>query len=218
MSRALLSYASSVRWAFLLLLATAACGSDPEPADSGGFGAHTLGSLAEECEGVSGLSGQAILDQRADSFSSTLSYVTAQGQKVNPTDLSVQLAWPDAPAATCYPPYEAHSHQVAFARVAIQGLGLSFVTTDGKLTESLPAKAWLLLLPSGAKSVQVMAVTTPYALTGRWQAPPEYQSFDTLVFTVGLPSQSGVVAVSAQPSAEIDAGVLRGSLAVASFP
>ncbi len=196
-----------------------ACGSSDDAASDGGkFGGHQLASLSDPCEGMAGLTGQSILDQRVDAQDSTLAYITASGQPVDPTDVSVTIAWPDAPAATCYPPFESQSHQVADRRVAIAGLTLGFSTADGKFSETLPAKAWLMVNSGAVGPMQILAATTRPELKGTWQPFPEYATFSTMLFALVPSLQSGVVAASAQPVDELQAGVIQGSLAVATFP
>ncbi len=92
---------------------------------------------------IAGLTGQAILDQRADSIQTTLGYVTADAQRIDATALSMTLQWPATPTATCYPPYAEKGVPLADARVAIDGVQLHFSTADGKFNETLQAKAWL---------------------------------------------------------------------------
>ena len=205
--------------ALLTLPLLVACGSsDEEGADGNGFGGHDLSSLTDPCEGIAGLTGQAILDQRVDTLDSTLAYITASGAPVDPTAVSLTISWPDAPVATCYPPFESQSHQVADRRVAVAGLTLGFSTADGKFGETLPAKAWLMVTNGAVGPAQIVAVTTRPELKGSWQPFPEFGAFSTMMFAMVPSSQSGVVAASPQSVEELLAGVIRGSLAVATFP
>jgi hypothetical protein len=157
-------------WVFVWGLCGVACGGGDDGSGSGStaFGQRELATLDEACEGVSGLTGQAILDRRTDAFSATLSYVTASGQRVDPTALEVTLTWPASPVATCYPEYKA-----AAPRVAIEGLSMAFSTADGKFAETLAAKAWLPMFNGAIQFPQVLAVTTRGNLHGSWQPFPE---------------------------------------------
>jgi hypothetical protein len=205
------------------------CGSDSDGSGSPGggksFGQHGLGSLDELCEGVTNLTGQAILDQRADTLSTTLSYVTASGDRVDPTPLTATMTWPANPVATCYPTYGEGDQILAGPRVAIEGLTLDFSTADGKFDEHLPAKAWLPTLNGTLQFPQLIAVTTRGALQGSWEPFPEYavKSDTTMGFSTRLSGPttdtgSGTVSATASPPAELDAAVFRGAFAMAIWP
>ena len=204
--------------AFLATGILAGCGSNADSSEPGKLAGHDLPSLAAECEQIGGLTGQAILDERVDTFTSTLAYITASGQPVDPTDVNLTITWPDAPVATCYPPFESQSHQVSDQRMAIEGLTLGFSTADGKFAETLAAKAWLMVTSGAVGPAQIVAVTMRPELSGSWQPFPEYATFSTLFFAFVPSGKSGVVAASAQPADELEAGVIRGGLAVATFP
>lgn len=217
-------------WVVVLALAAAGCGSSDSkdggsPGGGANFGQSVLPSLDESCEGVAGLTGQAILDQRADSFSATLSYVTASGGKIDPTSLDVQITWPSTPVATCYPAHSAGGQTLAAPRVAIEGLSMTFKTADGKFDESLAAKAWLPVLNGAPQFAQVLAVTTRGKLAGSWQPFPEYAITDTT--TMGFASRlagastataGGNVSATATSTAELDAGIFKGGFALAIWP
>lgn len=208
--------------------ATAACGSSDDSGGAGGttdFGQRDLTSLDEACESVPGLTGQAILDQRADQYTTTLGYVTASGERVDPTQLDVEIVWPANLVATCYPPYQADDQTLAAARVAIEGLGMTFRTADGKFDETLNAKAWLPVINGAVQVPQVIAATTRGKLAGTWQPFPEYAITDGT--TIGFVSQlagantanaGGNVQATATPVAELDAAIFRGAFALATWP
>jgi hypothetical protein len=215
----------------LVLLAPLVCAcsssSNPSGTPSGNsdFGQHDLGSLDEACEGVSGLTGQAILDQQTDGFSATLSYVTATGGKVNPTPLTVAIEWPASPVATCYPTYSSKGQPPAEPRVAIEGLTLKFKTDDGQFDETLAAKAWYPVINGAPQFPQLMAVTTRGKLHGSWQPFPEYAvtSSTTMGFACRLTGATsaqsgGNVQATGESVAELDAGIARGGFALATYP
>lgn len=96
-----------MRWVALFAFAVGCGGEDG--GENGGtpssFGGHDLASLDESCEGVAGVTGQALLAQKFEQLSAKLGYVTASGDKVSPTDVSITLVGPASPVATCYPAY-----------------------------------------------------------------------------------------------------------------
>lgn len=200
-----------------------ACGSSDEDGSGGGgtdFGQKDLASLDEACEGVSGLTGQAILDQRSDGFSTTLAYVTASGDRVDPSGLDVVVTWPAAPVATCYP-----QHETSEPRVAIEGLSVTFVTADGKFDEALPAKAWLPMFNGAPQFPQVIAATKRAALAGTWQPFPEYavtgdttMAFVTRLAGATTASAGGNISASTVPLEELGAGIFSGGFAMAIWP
>ena len=201
---------------------TGAGGSSTGAAGTGVIGKHAVG-LDEPCEGVAGLTGQAILDQRADRIVTTLGYITAQGTRVDPTALMIDLTWPASPAAICYEPYFENGVMVAAARVAIEGLLMHFVTADGKFDETLPAKAWFPVVAGTPQFPQVVAVTVRSNLHGTWQPFPEYATagntinFLTRIRSVNPNVVNGNVALSAAIPAQLDAAIFKGSLAVATW-
>jgi hypothetical protein len=203
------------------LIVVACGGGDDDGASANtGFGERELSNLDEACEGVTGLTGQAILDKKVDAFSSILAYVTATGDRVDPTNLDVQLTWPASPVATCYPEYETSG-----PRVAIEGLVMKFNTADGKFDESMAAKAWLPVVGGAVQFPQAQAVTTRGKLHGSWQPFPEYAV--TAATTMGFFSRlegpatanaGGNVGASATSVAKLDAGIFQGGFAMAQWP
>ncbi|MBI3204978.1 MAG: hypothetical protein HYZ29_25805 [Myxococcales bacterium] len=214
-----------MRWV-LLVLGLAGC-SGGGGGDGGGstpsFGGKKLASLTEPCQGITGLTGQAVLDQKTEKVEATLGYVTASGSKVSPTALTLDLIWPGSAAATCYPPYE-EGAAVAGPRVGIAGLEMRFVTADGKFDETLEATAWLTTVSGAPGPAMVVGVTTRSALNGTWEPFPDYgQAGSTLSFANRLTGAtsaqaSGNVSMTAAPPAEIAAGVFRSGFAMAIWP
>jgi len=187
---------------------------------SGIIGKHAVG-LDEACEGVPGLTGRAILDQRADHIVTTLGYITAQAMRVDLTALTIDLTWPASPMAVCYEPYFENGVMIAAARVAIEGLSMRFVTADGKFNETLPAKAWLPFVNGALQFPQLLAVTLRANLQGTWQPFPEYTG-NTINFFSRLSSANpntvnGNVGLGGEIPAQLDAAIFRSRAAVATW-
>lgn len=127
--------------------------------------------LDAPCEGIAGLTGQAILDLQTTGSTTTLAYVTADAQVVDPTALTVAITWPSAPEARCYPAWDEAPLYQAPERVGIHGLTLGITTADGHFAESLDATAWLIA-SQGAPQALVAGVTTYAGLHGDWVAIP----------------------------------------------
>ncbi len=202
----------------LCALVLASCGG------GGGsdFGQTTI-SLDENCRAVNGLNGQAILAQKADSASTMLAYVTAQGMRVDPTALTMTITWPAAPTATCYPAFEDKGVVVAGPRVAITGLSLKFMTADGKFNETLPATALLPTVNGALQFPQLIAVTSHGSLKGSWDPIPELRSGGTLIFFTrlagaGTSSAGGNVGYGDEDPDQLRAGIFKSRFAVALFP
>jgi hypothetical protein len=214
-----ISKAGMVVWAACAV----GCGSSDEDGGGGGgtdYGQKELASLDEACEGVVGLTGRAILDQRADGYSTTLAYVTASGDRVDPTGLDVVVTWPATPVATCYPQYETSG-----PRVAIEGLSLTFKTADGKFDEALGAKAWLPVINGAPQFPQVIAATKRAQLAGSWQPFPEYavtgdttMGFVSRLAGAATANAGGNVSASTVPLEELGAGIFSGGFAIATWP
>jgi len=208
-------------WVGLATGISLGCGGGSAAPES--FGQHELGSLDEACEGVLGLTGQAVLDQRSDQITSTLAYVTASGDRVSPTALTIDLAWPAAPVAVCYPSHTSGA-LVTEPRVAIEGLSMRFATVDGKFDEELPAKAWLTSMSGTPTLSIVIGVTSRGALRGSWSPFGDYDNGgSTLTFVNRLAGASsaqagGNVGLGYTSIAEAGAGIFRGANAVAVWP
>jgi len=214
-----------MRW-LLVLLGVVGCSGGGDDAGGGStpsFGGKKLASLADTCEGIAGLTGQAVLDQKAENVQAKLGYVTAQGTKVSPTDLTLDLTWPASPVATCYPAHE----EVGAAtgpRVGIAGLEMRFVTADGKFDETLDATGWLTTQSGALGTAGVVGVTTRSALHGSWEPFPDYgQAGSTLSFVNRLTGATsaqagGNINMTAGTPDEIRAGIFRSGFAMAVWP
>jgi hypothetical protein len=205
-------------WVGLVAAISLSCGSGSDPVPEPDFGQHALASLDEACEGIPGLTGQAVLDQRVDFVSQYLYYVTASGDTVSPTALRIELTWPAAPVAVCYPAYADEGVSTG-PRVAIAGVAMRFTTTDGKFAEELAAKAWIFSSSGAASVTAVMAARSRDALTGTWVPFANYDNGGaTLTFVKpisGVYSTRGNVGLSNTSLAEAGAGIVRSGNAVA---
>jgi hypothetical protein len=187
------------------------------------FGQRSLASLDEPCQQVPGLTGQAVLDQRTDQVAATLAYVTAAAGMVTPTALTIDLTWPGAPVAVCYPGYTATGVAVG-PRVAIEGLSMRFSTADGKFDEVLPARAWLMTSSGVPGATLVVGVESRQTLHGSWRPFSDYDNGgSTLAFVSRLAGASssqagGNVGMSATSLAEAGAGIFRSGNAMAIWP
>ncbi len=181
--------------------------------------------LADDCAGIAGLSGQALLDHRSDGYTTTLSYVTADAQYVDPTALTVAVTWPASPEATCYPAWDEAPLYTATERVGIHGLTLNVTTADGHFTESLDATAWFISYNGTPGSAYVAGVTRFEGLHGDWVPFPEYGdgTGTTMDFVVVLPAPpaetiQGSVDMGGIPLDRMEAGVFGSRFAVATWP
>jgi len=214
-----------MRTAFWVWVGVAAALSLSCGGGSGGpdFGGHALASLDEACEGIPGLTGQAVLDEAFGHVGATLAYVTAGAQLVTPTALTIDLTWPSTPVAVCYPEY-ASDVALAGPRVGIEGLSMQFSTADGKFDEVLPARAWLTT-QSGIPSVaMVVGASSRNALAGSWAPFSDYDNGGrTLTFVHRLlgalsGQANGNVGLSSTSLAEAGAGIFRSGNAMAVWP
>ena len=215
---------SAMRWLALLVFAVG-CGGE----DGGGggatqsFGEHDLATLGETCEGISGMTGQALLDQKFEQLSAKLGYVTASGDKVSPTDVSISLVWPAAPIATCYPKHSDGTFTTE-PRLGIAGLEMHFSTADGKFEEKVAATAWASSMQGALGPLSVVGVTTRSALKGSWAPFPDYGAEgSTLTFvnrlSGAMSAQSGGnVGMPVASLAELEAGVFKSGFAMAVWP
>jgi hypothetical protein len=209
----------------LALLFLSGCGSN---SDDGGasqedFGGKPLSTLDEACEGVTGLTGQVILDQKTDAIAATLGYVTASGQPTSPSALTLDLTWPASPVATCYPKYQKTGLQ-AEARVAIEGISMHFTTADGQFDETLQAKAWIQSQGGVAGLTTVVAATSRSALHGTWKPFSDYDNgggtlwFVNRLYGANSSQAGGNVGLGSTSLGAIGAGLFGGGNAVALWP
>ncbi len=220
-------------WASILLVGAlalvAGCGAKDDGGADGGvdggggpeFGEVTLASLDEDCQGVAGLKGQAILDARIDSVQETLSYIEPDGSRVRPTAVTVSLTWPASPSAVCYPPYSATGLNPSAERVAIEGLQMRFATADGLFDEQVDAKAWLMINGGAIAPLQILAVTRLSGLSGTYEPDPAVfiPGDHTLAFSViGPTGAQGGVGISDELPENLEAAVFLGRFAVGLWP
>jgi len=177
-------------------------------------------ALDEDCAGIVGLTGQAILDKRTDGHVSTLAYVTAAAEMVDPTEVTVVLTWPDSPVATCYPAWDETPLYLAEARVGIHGLQMSITTADGHYAETMDATAWYVPYQGTPASAYAVGTKTYAGLDGDWVPFPEYSSTGAnMDFNVTLATYvQGTVAMGNIPLDRMEAGVFGSRFAVATWP
>lgn len=206
------------------------CGSDGGPTSSGDplptpkdYGQSLLGTTQDLCEGVMGLSGDTIWAQKIEHIETMLDYITAKGERVNPTTVTIDLTWPASVEVVCYPPYSEPGLNPAAARVAIAGLTMKLVTGDGQFNEVIDAKAWLIPLNGTLGQPTVIGTGDVESLNGTFKPPPEIVQNPNLMFSTRLDAampntSAGGVAMTTQNPEDINAGVLIGSIAAALWP
>ena len=209
----------------IVLAALAAASAACSGGDGGGspdFGQYELASLSEDCEGVAGLNGQAILTAANAPYTAELGYITAEGARVDLTALTIDLTWPANPVATCYPEWT-ESVPATPPRVAIEGVDMAFVTADGQFDESLGAKGWLYQLNGFIQTPIALAVTTRGALDGSWEPFEGYvpvsknMSFHTMLTGSSATITSGLVGGGLPDRDEYNAAIFSSQFAMATF-
>lgn len=213
----------------LFTVALVACTSPADTADTDtsvptDFGDEPL-ALDAPCQGIAGLTGQAVLDRQTDGTTATLRYVTADAQFVDPTELTLAITWPASPTASCYPAWDEAPLYAAAERVGIHGLTLDVTTADGHFDESLDATAWLVAYQGAPSQVYVAGVTRYEGLHGDWVPFPEYGdgTGTTMDFVAVLPAppstqQQGSANMGGIPLDRMEAGVFGSRFAVATWP
>ena len=205
-----------------LVVASAACSGGGGGGGSPDFGQYELASLSEDCEGVAGLNGQAILTAANAPYTAELGYITAGGTRVDLTALDIDLTWPANPAATCYPEWTESTNPTP-PRVAIEGVDMEFVTADGKFDESLDAKGWLYVLNNAVQTPIAIAVTTRGSLDGSWEPFPDYEpasknmSFQTMLTGSSATITTGLVGGGMPDRDEFNAAIFSSFFAMATF-
>lgn len=117
----------------------------------------TLVTLDTECQGVTGLTGNAALAFGVTDATTTLTYYTATVltdagafTTAGTSALTVHVTRPPSPVALCFPPIPNDPQSgLVGPRVGIRGFKLKFQTADGKFTENLDAT--LMLFSSDGK-------------------------------------------------------------------
>lgn len=214
-----------------LAMALIGCGSDDDgsggPAGTGGagnvYGGTKLASLTEDCEGISGLSGQAILDQKVEQVITTLGYIGMNGTQVGSTDLTLDITWPAQAVATCYPAYtDPVTTALTAPRVGIDGLGMHFVTSDGKFDETVGADAWLSSNSGTVGLATAVGRQSRSALSGSWTPFPDYDNGGTMLTFVNRLTAAGQangnIGLSNANPAMLDGGVFPPGNAMALWP
>ena len=165
------------------LLISACSGGGGDGGGGTDFGETTI-PLSEDCEGVAGLNGDAVLAASSvTQMESQLGYTPASGPATEFTAVTVDLTWPDADEASCYPSFDLGQGIEVPPRVAIEGLTFAIVTSDGGFAETLDAKAWAYSNGGFVNPPVVLAVTDYGDLEGDWEPYPDYTPVgDTMLF------------------------------------
>lgn len=194
--------------------------------DADAFGAYEL-ELTDDCEGIVGLNGAALLALQAGSITTTLGYIDIEtALQERPTALSISLEWPEDPQSWCYPAYSEEGYANAEPRVAIGGLVMQFETDDGGFAETMPAKAWFQSIEGGAEFAMAfaMGLQTLDDVAGTWEPPPDVQpALANMQFSARLIGEAsdggtGLVGLTATDLAHLSAFVSRGGFAMATWP
>lgn len=195
---------------------------------NGGGGGDDYGEssipLAEDCEGVAGMNGNEILAANTVThLESELSYTTAEGPATEHTPVEIDITWPSPAEAICYPAFLEDDFVIAQPRVAIEGLTLAVVTSDGKFAETLDARGWILSNGGFPNPPVVVAVTHYDSLEGSWEPYPDYTPVGETMTFVATPVASnpdfshGMVTRGGGNRSELEAGIFRSSFQMASW-
>lgn len=210
----------------VLLVSSSACLPTLDGLPDGGvqedFGRQQLANAEAECP-AAGERGAAVLGAQPQELTGPLAYRTAEGTLVDATEFVVELAWPAEPVFVCYPQHLIDGDVVADARVGMEGVGLRFVTTDGRFNETLTANVFRLTATNGSTTNTLVAVTTRPSLVGTFEPATGFDGdASTVIITLpvasSLPNRSGSVSLSRQPVEEVLAGIIRNRSTVAFFP
>lgn len=205
------------------ILSTAGCAGGGGGGGAPDFGQYELASLDDDCEGVAGLSGSVAWNAANEHYDAELGYITAAGGRVDLTDLDIDLTLPASPVAICYPELANDLGGVTGPRVAIDGVGMAFVTADGGFDENLDAKLWTTTNAGFPQPPIVLAVTTRGALDGDWEPFPDYtpassnMSFATALTGSSSTFTSGNVGGGHPDRDEYDAAIFSGQFAMATW-
>ena len=142
-------------------------------------GQRRLTSLDEDCEGVQGLNGAAILKHKLEASTHQLRYISVINDEVvysEPVELTLSVSWPQQPTLMCYPAYQdERGRALAPARLAMLGLTLRVKTPDGRFDEVVPARAWVRRQSNGAFApVNIQATQAKGSLQGSYDPRAQY--------------------------------------------
>lgn len=186
------------------------------PSQPGGWDADDVGQfeipLDENCGDVPGLNGQAILAAKVEHQTLTMSLYEDMAFE-GPIDLTIDLAWPDAPVALCFPGPS--------PKVAVVGVEMRFADAPGNFDETFDAAVFL-------ESAGGQISLAPYALAaeiesslhGAWKSPPDFAAIDfTMRFVTSLEANArGNIAIGQSPLTEIRTAAGLTLSAIAAWP
>lgn len=215
--------AASLPFLFLLAAAVPACSGGDGGGGGKDFGEESI-PMTEDCGGVAGMNGNAILAANTVTHvESELAYTTATGGSADETGVAVDLSWPTASEAICYPAYEEDGLVIAQPRLAVEGVTFAIVTSDGGFAESLDAKGWIFSNGGFANPPMVVAVTDYGDLEGDWEPYPDYTPIGTTMVFVTTPVAGnpeltyGNVGRGPEKKSELAGGVFRSRFQMASW-
>lgn len=170
-------------------------------------------AIDEECEGIPGLTGQAVLDAMLTHQDLSMGWWDGYGW--NGDDLDLDYTWPTAPyVVTCFPDRD--------PRVAVSGLTMTVRDADGLFDETLEAVGFQQTF--GGNIVfgpVVIAVTQSSAIQGTWTPPPGSAKVDlALRFNASLSTDfaSGILGASQIDPAVLWTGAQESESTVAYWP
>lgn len=186
-----------------------------------GYGESII-AMDEDCEGIAGLNGDALIADTTDTLIVTMADVDADtDEHTNPRELTIGITWPNTPEATCYPEYFEDPATIQ-PRLAIWGVTITATTTDGEFSESFEGAAWLSTnngtvgSPSVAGGAEIAEIAGSYMPGDEVLFPNPYVSlFTTLSGPLGA---RGNFAMSAAGSVKLSYGSFTGRQIVISWP
>ena len=142
-------------------------------------GQRRLTSLDEDCEGVQGLNGAAILKHKLEASTHQLRYISVINDEVvysEPVELTLSVSWPQQPTLMCYPAYQdERGRALAPARLAMLGLTLRVKTPDGRLDETMAARAQLSDAGNGSfLAIAIQGTLPKERLRGAYDPSADY--------------------------------------------
>ena len=185
------------------------------------YGEQMIG-LSEDCEGIAGLNGDALLAAMTDTLIVNMADIDPDTMMhVNPRELTITIDWPADPVAICYPEYVEDPATIP-PRLGIFGLTIGLSTTDGELAESFEGAAWLSTNQGAVGSPSVAGSIGVADLQGSYTpgdevlfAEPLLSVFTTLDGALGV---RGNIAMSRGDNVALSYGSFTGRQIVIEWP